>query len=101
MHFLKTAFPSFVVKAFIEADMRGKSSSDHGCPCHCDLYCLNVTLFHLCMPLFRSMKGKRSYVKLVCDRMRSRPEDALFTIVKDMKGLGNVVCVIIYESEHL
>lgn len=47
------------------------------------------------------MKRKTTYVKLVCDRDRIHSEDALFTIVKDIKGLGDVVCFTVYLFIYL
>jgi hypothetical protein len=40
------------------------------------------------------MKGKQTYVRLICDRERLLPEQARFTVLKDMKGLGNVVSLL-------
>ncbi|KAL4221104.1 hypothetical protein ACF0H5_019364 [Mactra antiquata] len=39
---------------------------------------------------FRSMRSKTTYVKLICDNKRSHEDDADFTIVRDLKGLGDV-----------
>lgn len=39
---------------------------------------------------YLSLKGKDSRVKLVCDKKRTRPEDAIFRVVRDLKGLGNM-----------
>lgn len=37
---------------------------------------------------YLSLKGKESHVKLVCDRKRTRKEDAIFRVIRDLKGLG-------------
>ncbi|XP_053378593.1 uncharacterized protein LOC128548182 [Mercenaria mercenaria] len=50
----------------------------------------NETTILLSYNGFRSMNGKMTYVRLVCDRERILPQDANFTILKDMKGLGKV-----------
>lgn len=39
---------------------------------------------------YSSMEGKESHIKLVCDRKRTRPEDAIFRVVRDLKALGDV-----------
>ena len=45
------------------------------------------------------MKGKQTYVRLVCDRERLLPEEARFTIQDDIKGLGTVVNILLCISE--
>ncbi|XP_060605046.1 inactive tyrosine-protein kinase 7-like [Ruditapes philippinarum] len=47
---------------------------------------------------FRSMKGKQTYVRLICDRERLLPDQARFTVLKDMKGLGNVYATLEHVS---
>lgn len=58
----------------------------------------NETTLQLVYNGFRSMKGKTTYVRLVCDTHRTKTKDAYFTIVKDLKGLGNVYAELHHVS---
>lgn len=39
---------------------------------------------------YGSMKGKTTNLKLVCDKQRVRPNEAVFKVIKDLKALGEV-----------
>lgn len=50
----------------------------------------NSTQVKIVYNAFRSLDRKKTYIELVCDSEKVRAEDAVFRIIKDKKGLGDV-----------